>query len=81
MSEDITYLIQQCRKKMENNEYNDMEEEVRRANDLNGQLSLLKRKELQRIQSQAGSIRVSMVYLTMVQEAQNVVTYTINLIK
>lgn len=42
---------------------------------------MLKRKELQRIQSQAGSIRVSMVYLTMVQEAQNVVTYTINLMK
>ena len=39
VSEDITYLIQQCRKKMENNEYNDMEEEVRRANDLN--LSLI----------------------------------------
>ena len=58
-----------------------MEEEIRRANDLNGQLSQLKRKELQRIQSQAGSIRVSMVYLTMVQEAQNVVTYIINLMK
>ena len=81
VAEDITYLIQQCRKKMENNEYNNLEEEIRRANDLNGQLSLLKRKELQRIQSQSGSIRVSMVYLTMVQEAQNVVTYTINLMK
>ena len=80
-TEDITYLIQQCRKKLENNEYNNLEEEIRRANDLNGQLSLLKRKELQRIQSQPGSIRVSMVYLTMVQEAQNVVTYTINLMK
>lgn len=80
-AEDITYLIQQCRKKLENNEYNNLEEEIRRANDLNGQLSLLKRKELQRIQSQSGSIRVSMVYLTMVQEAQNVVTYTINLMK
>lgn len=80
-AEDITYLIQQCRKKLENNEYNNMEEEIRRANNLNGQLSLLKRKELQRIQSQSGSIRVSMVYLTMVQEAQNVVTYTINLMK
>ena len=55
--------------------------EIRRANDLNGQLSQLKRKELQRIQSQSGSIRVSMVYLTMVQEAQNVVTYIINLMK
>lgn len=81
VSEDITYLIQQCRKKLESNEYANMEEEIRRANDLNGQLSLLKRKELQRIQSQSGSIRVSMVYLTMVQEAQNVVTYTINLMK
>lgn len=80
-TEDITYLIQQCRQKLENNDYNNMEEEIRRANDLNGQLSLLKRKELQRIQSQSGSIRVSMVYLTMVQEAQNVVTYTINLMK
>ncbi|MDE6821924.1 inorganic phosphate transporter [Bacteroides acidifaciens] len=81
VSEDITYLIQQCRKKLESNEYANMEEEIRRTNDLNGQLSLLKRKELQRIQSQSGSIRVSMVYLTMVQEAQNVVTYTINLMK
>ena len=48
---------------------------------LNGQLSHLKREELQRIQSQSGSIKVSMVYLTMIQEAQNVVTYTINLMK
>lgn len=81
VSEDITYLIQQCRKKMESNDYSNIEEEIRRANELNGQLSILKRKELQRIQSQSGSIRVSMVYLTMVQEAQNVVTYTINLMK
>jgi len=81
VSEDITYLIQQCRKKLESNDYNDFEEEVRRANDLNAQLSHLKRQELQRIQSQTGSVRVSMIYLTMVQEAQNVVTYTINLMK
>ena len=38
-------------------------------------------KELHRIQTQSGSIKVSMVYLTMIQEAQNVVTYTINLMK
>ena len=81
VAEDITYLIQQCRIKLENNDYTNLEEEIQRANNLNGQLSLLKRKELQRIQSQPGSIRVSMVYLTMVQEAQNVVTYTINLMK
>ena len=81
VAEDITYLIQQCRKKLESNDYNDFEEEVRRANDLNAQLSHLKRQELQRIHSQTGSVRVSMIYLTMVQEAQNVVTYTINLMK
>ncbi len=63
------------------NNYDELETEIRKANDLNGQLSHLKREELQRIQSQSGSIKVSMVYLTMIQEAQNVVTYTINLMK
>ncbi len=81
VAEDITYLIQQCRKKLESNDYTHFEEDIRRANALNAQLSHLKREELQRIQSQTGSVRVSMVYLTMVQEAQNVVTYTINLMK
>lgn len=81
VAEDITYLIQQCRKKLEENDYTHFEEDIRKANDLNAQLSHLKRQELQRIQSQTGSIKVSMVYLTMIQEAQNVVTYTINLMK
>ena len=81
VTEDIIYLLQVCRHKMENNDYDEFENELRKANDLNGQLSHLKREELQRIQSQSGSIKVSMVYLTMIQEAQNVVTYTINLMK
>lgn len=81
VTEDIIYLLQVCRHKMENNDYDEFENELRKANDLNGQLSHLKHEELQRIQSQAGSIKVSMVYLTMIQEAQNVVTYTINLMK
>ena len=81
VAEDIAYLIRKCRTKLEANDYNNFEEEIRRANDLNAQLSHLKRQELQRIQSQSGSVRVSMIYLTMVQEAQNVVTYTINLMK
>ena len=81
VTEDIVYLLQVCRHKMENNDYEDFENELRKANDLNGQLSHLKREELQRIQTQSGSIKVSMVYLTMIQEAQNVVTYTINLMK
>lgn len=81
VTEDITNLLQICRQRIESNDYNGMEEDIRKANDLNGQLSHLKRQELQRIQSHTGSIKVSMVYLTMVQEAQNVVTYTTNLLK
>lgn len=81
VTEDITNQLQICRQRIESNDYNGMEEDIRKANDLNGQLSHLKRQELQRIQSHTGSIKVSMVYLTMVQEAQNVVTYTTNLLK
>ena len=60
VAEDITYLIQQCRQKLEGNNYSNLEEDLHRANDLNSQLSHLKRQELQRIQSQTGSIKVSM---------------------
>ena len=74
VTEDIVYLLQVCRHKLEHNDYSDFEE-------LNGQLAHLKREELQRIQSQSGSIKVSMVYLTMIQEAQNIVTYSTNLMK
>lgn len=81
VTEDIVYLLQVCRHKLENNNYNNFEEDIHKANDLNGQLAHLKREELQRIQSQSGSIKVSMVYLTMIQEAQNIVTYSINLMK
>lgn len=81
ITEDIVYLLQICRRKLENSNYNNLEEDIRKANDLTAQLSHLKREELRRIQTQSGSIKVSMVYLTMIQEAQNVVTYTINLMK
>ena len=81
IKEDIAYLLQTCRHRIENNEYNDMESEVHKAMELNSRLAHLKREELQRIRAEAGSIKVSMVYLNMIQEAQNVVTYTSNLLK
>ena len=77
----ITALISSCREKLNNNAYEDFETDLATANALNAQLAHLKREELKRIQAQTGSIKVSMVYLTMIQEAQNVVTYTINLMK
>ncbi len=81
VTEDIVYLLQVCRYKMESNDYEGFDKELRKANELIGQLSHLKREELKRLQSQSGSIKVSIVYLTMIQEAQNVVTYTVNLMK
>lgn len=57
------------------------DEFLSRGNRLHTQLSHLKREELQRIRSCGGSIKVSMVYLTMIQESMNVVTYATNMQK
>lgn len=81
VTEDIVYLLQLCRHQLESNDYDNLDQALRKANDLNGQLAQLKREELQRIRSQSGSIKVSMVYLNMIQEAQNIVTYSANLMK
>ena len=48
---------------------------------LNTNLTSLKKAELKRIQGQEGGTKVSMVYLNMLQEAQNVVSFTGNLLK
>ena len=81
IKEDITYLVQVTRHHIEQNDYTNMDTEVHKASELHAQLAHLKREELQRIRTEAGSIKVSMVYLNMIQEAQNVVTYTSNLLK
>ena len=81
ITQGITTFLKSCNQRMADNNYADFEQEVRRANELTNELSRLKREELQRIQGQSGSIKVSMVYLTMLQEAQNIVTYSINLMK
>lgn len=77
----IVDLIRSCRMKLENNDYSELVDDIRASNTINTRLSVIKRDELQRIQNQKGSIKVSLVYLTMLQEAQNIVTYTINIMK
>ena len=81
ISQNILALIHSCHEKVEKNDYEELEKEIRASNVINNQLSVLKREELKRIQHQSGSIKVSMVYLTMLQETQNIVTYTINIMK
>ena len=64
-----------------NNDYIGFEELIAESVTLRNQLTALKKGELKRIQGQSGSTKVSMVYLNMVQEAQNVVSFTANLLK
>lgn len=63
------------------NDYRRMEELVTESVTLNNRLVGLKKGELKRIQGQSGSTKVSMVYLNMVQEAQNIVSFAANLVK
>lgn len=66
---------------VEQNDYRFYDTLVSEAGALNGQLIALKKAELRRIQGQNGSTKVSMLYLNMLQETQNVVTFARNLIK
>lgn len=81
ISEGITDFLEQARNIILQNDYINFEEAISTANHLINSLAQLKRAELKRIQGQTGSLKVSMVYLTMIQEAQNVVAYTSNLLK
>ncbi len=81
ISEEITNFIKDVHTHIETNQYDDLPEFVMRANRIYNELAHLKREELKRIQNQNGSVKVSMIYLTMIQEAQNVTTYAINLMK
>ena len=81
ISEGITDFLEQARTIILQNDYTNFEEAIPTANHLINSLAQLKRAELKRIQGQTGSLKVSMVYLTMIQEAQNVVAYTSNLLK
>lgn len=63
------------------NDYRAMDDLIAESAALGNRLIGLKKGELKRIQGQTGSTKVSMVYLNMVQEAQNIVSFTANLIK
>ena len=81
VAEDIIYLIQSSRLRISSNSYGEIDEEMKKASILLDQLANLKQRELQRIQDQSGSIKTSVVYLTMNHESKSLVNYTINLLK
>ena len=81
MTESEAAYIKRCAAMIEENDYRHMDDLIAESLDLTSRLTALKKGELKRIQGQSGSTKVSMVYLTMVQEAQNIVTFTANLVK
>ena len=78
---DVKNFLDNVYRVIRENDYSDFDKLVDTGNKLSAGLAQLKRSELKRLQSQTGSIKVNMVYLTMIQETQNVVSYTTNLLK
>lgn len=81
MTDNIVSFLKRGATMIESNDYHRLDDLVAESAELNAGLTLLKKEELKRIQGQSGSTKVSMVYLNMVQEAQNVVAFTTNLLK
>ena len=81
MTDEIVSFLNRSSVMIESNDYPRMDDLIAESVDLTAKLTLLKKEELKRIQGQSGSTKVSMVYLNMVQEAQNVVSFTANLLK
>lgn len=81
MAERIVMFLNRCSAMIESNDYHRMDDLYNESVELTTQLTAIKKGELKRIQGQAGSTKVSMLYLNMVQEAQNVVSFAGNLIK
>ena len=81
MTDEIVSFLNRSSVMIESNDYHRMDHLIAESVDLTAKLTLLKKEELKRIQGQSGSTKVSMVYLNMVQEAQNVVSFTANLLK
>lgn len=81
ISEQVITLLHSCRTELKENNYDHFKEDILQASELKSQLSALKQEELHRIQNHGYSIKASLIYLTLLQETHNVVSYTINLMK
>ena len=78
----IVNFLNRCADMIRKNTYAGFDDLIAESNTLNAQLISLKKAELKRVQAQGnGSTKVSMVYLTIVQEEQNVVAFSTNLVK
>lgn len=81
ISAQIKTFLDDCNRIVTENRYDGMADTIARSNVIINQLALLKKNELKRIQGRSSNIKIGMVYLTVIQEAQNVMSYAANLLK
>ncbi len=81
ISNDIKIFLEDCNRTISENTYKGMSNMIARSNFIINQLAFLKKSELKRIQGRNSNIKIGMVYLTVIQEAQNVMSYAANLLK
>ncbi|MDR1202600.1 MAG: inorganic phosphate transporter [Tannerellaceae bacterium] len=77
----IVSYLDRCAEMIQKNDYLGFDILITESASLLNQLIALKKRELKRIQGQDSSTKTSMVYLNMIHESQNVVSFTTNLLK
>ena len=78
---EIVGFLEKSRELVEENNSSQFSTLYNRGNQLINQLGVLKREVIRNMREQESYIKVGIVYLTVIQESQNVVAYTINLLK
>lgn len=77
----IYTLTSQVQLMINDNDYVKMGDLIAIRDQLIVELNRIKRNQLKRLKEEQGSTKVSMIYLTIIHESQNILTYTGNLLK
>lgn len=77
----ISQFLKDCELWIARNEGEGFKDLISTGNILINQLAQIKREEMHHMQEQSSYIKVGMVFLTMIQESQNIVALAINLLK
>jgi phosphate/sulfate permease len=79
--ENVSQFLQEAASIIETGNYEARKELYINNKDLVNQFSQMKRRQLKRIQINHASTKVGMVYINIIHETHNIVSYTINLLK
>jgi Na+/phosphate symporter len=80
-SDEVDLFLRKVMDSIRNNDYHRMYDILQYSLVLYSNLTLLKKGELKRIQGQSGSTKLSMLYLSILQETQNIVQFAANMLK